>query len=625
MYYVREKTRASNHLVRESDVRHKRHIGNRWEYNGKRLGTNYTGGKRNSTVSFMFFNFPTDWGMGNLWMLFKKFGTVFDMYMVQKRLRNGERYGFVRFKLVTNVEELLKRLREIKFGEENLKVFVAYDRKNLGVRGDEVKRNVGNEMRKESGWKNNGWNGGTRDERNFAEVVNGEKRERDKKDCGWEGRNDGYRNQGEKIKNKEQKEDVRTVEANMDQHYWSTGTSTLHFLTGQLYEKKFKVDVIEEVGDVMELEMEEKGAMDKNKIEHKETHEKGDDNDMVISNSESRAESSDDGIDSEDERDEADDVVGNGIRPQVDGGQKMEEDEESRFSGMSRVCETHEEEITKKEEKSAVDVDKSPREDACWDKKNKAVEKRSAENLGSTREDVSYDNLKGVESQHDGVENNYQSGQQFDNGPGNGPSIEMGLFNGKNELNHCGPSDEITNELDDSIIEKTSLRGEKRGVHPTSSSSSGDDRINKKRKANGDDEDDVVSNTNGDMSNSKDVEFDEANKTNVINEGVHNGTQNGSKKGGKKGIKKVAREQRVGGLGTNGKGVSDVDKVYNDEGDGKKETFVFRSTGRADSDSKGCSINMEHVKEIGVIIGVSWAKAEDEKARGVESVVREDE
>ncbi|GJV02698.1 RNA-directed DNA polymerase, eukaryota [Tanacetum coccineum] len=53
--------------------------------------------------------------------------------------------------------------------------------------------------------------------------------------------------------------------------------------------------------------------------------------------------------------------------------------------------------------------------------------------------------------------------------------------------------------------------------------------------------------------------------------------------------------------------------------------FVFRSTGRADSDSKGCSINMEHVKEIGEIIGVSWAKAEDEKARGVESVVREDE
>ncbi|GKD02426.1 transposon TX1, partial [Tanacetum coccineum] len=420
-------------------------------------------------------------------------------------------------------------------------------------------------------------NGGTRDERNFAEVVNGEKRERDKKDCGWEGRNDGYRNQGEKIKNKEQKEDVRTVEVCDDEvnttffnkcligevksmcfltklssicgeqglsnvevkllgglevlmvfdtpetatnilnssehglrrwvhelrrwnkHYilpgrltwiniigvpvscWSesvfkkivavhgrvigssncklegnqsliVGKVQLHTINKglireslyvKLYEKKFKVDVIEEVGDVMELEMEEKGAMDKNKIEHKETHEKGDDNDMVISNSESRAESSDDGIDSEDERDEADDVVGNGIRPQVDGGQKMEEDEESRFSGMSRVCETHEEEITKKEEKSAVDVDKSPREDACWDKKNKAVEKRSAENLGSTREDVSYDNLKGVESQHDGVENNYQSGQQFDNGPGNGPSIEMGLFNGKNELNHCGPSDEV--------------------------------------------------------------------------------------------------------------------------------------------------------------------------------------
>ncbi|GKC15772.1 hypothetical protein Tco_1012554 [Tanacetum coccineum] len=103
-----------------------------------------------------------------------------------------------------------------------------------------------------------------------------------------------------------------------------------------MYEKKFKVNVIEEVRDVMEFEMEEKGVVDKNKTEHKETNENGDENDMVISDSESNVESSDDGIDSEDERDEAGDGVGNGIRPQVDGGRKTEEDEESRFSGMRR-------------------------------------------------------------------------------------------------------------------------------------------------------------------------------------------------------------------------------------------------------------------------------------------------
>ncbi|GKG22834.1 hypothetical protein Tco_0388137, partial [Tanacetum coccineum] len=94
---------------------------------------------------------------------------------------------------------------------------------------------------------------------------------------------------------------------------------------------------------------------------------------MVISDSESNVESSDDGIDSEDERDEAGDGVGNGIRPQVDGGRKTEEDEESRFSGMSRVCETHEEEITKKE-KLAVDVEKSPR--GCLVRWNGKMRKR---------------------------------------------------------------------------------------------------------------------------------------------------------------------------------------------------------------------------------------------------------
>ncbi|GJS29891.1 hypothetical protein Tco_0490511 [Tanacetum coccineum] len=34
--------------------------------------------------------------MGKLWMIFKKYGTVFDMFMVQRRLRNGKIYGFVR-------------------------------------------------------------------------------------------------------------------------------------------------------------------------------------------------------------------------------------------------------------------------------------------------------------------------------------------------------------------------------------------------------------------------------------------------------------------------------------------------------------------------------------------------
>nr|GEW98553.1 transposon TX1 [Tanacetum cinerariifolium] len=77
----------------------------------------------------MFHNFPNSWGMGNLWMLYKKYGTVFDMFMVQKRLRNIHKYGFVRFKNIEDVELLHQRLRRIQIGNGYLRVYVAYDRR----------------------------------------------------------------------------------------------------------------------------------------------------------------------------------------------------------------------------------------------------------------------------------------------------------------------------------------------------------------------------------------------------------------------------------------------------------------------------------------------------------------
>ncbi|GJS44498.1 hypothetical protein Tco_0569541 [Tanacetum coccineum] len=100
--YVREKKRfrefqsREQENTRDSENVSLRHIENRWQYNGKQLGTNYTGGKHNSSISLMFFNFPEEWGMGRLWMIFKRYGTVFDMFMYLKRLRNGQKYGFIR-------------------------------------------------------------------------------------------------------------------------------------------------------------------------------------------------------------------------------------------------------------------------------------------------------------------------------------------------------------------------------------------------------------------------------------------------------------------------------------------------------------------------------------------------
>ena len=60
---------------------------------------------------------------------------------------------------------------------------------------------------------------------------------------------------------------------------------------------------------------------------------------------------------------------------------------------------------------------------------------------------------------------------------------------------------------------------------------------------------------------------------------------------------------------------SEAFKVYHEEGNNDNEVFTFRSTGRNDVGNRSCSISMEYVKEIGELIGVSWAKAESRKKK----------
>ncbi|GJW16708.1 transposon TX1 [Tanacetum coccineum] len=168
---VRE--RGEDYQPRANESVRSRHIGNRGEYNGKRLGTNYTGRKRNSSVSFMFFNFPDGWTMVNLWMMFKKYGTIFDMFMVQKLLRNGQRYGFVRFKLVFDVDVVLKNLRNIRFGKEHLKVFIAFDMRNTDGRNKMGNRGLGSNSntRTSNIFNNEGVRSNIRDDRRCVDVV----------------------------------------------------------------------------------------------------------------------------------------------------------------------------------------------------------------------------------------------------------------------------------------------------------------------------------------------------------------------------------------------------------------------------------------------------------------------
>ncbi|PWA51450.1 hypothetical protein CTI12_AA427690 [Artemisia annua] len=139
----------------------------------------------------------------------------------------------------------------------------------------------------------------------------------------------------------------------------------------KVFGKNFKINIVEEVGDIMEVDWEEDG--NESKIEHmnRDTEKQDENNDMVISDSESNEDSSGGETDSNEDSsggdslksdleeggNEAEDETAFNLRPEDDGGRKMEEDEVSRISGMSRVWETTEEAISKKE-KATVDVDK---------------------------------------------------------------------------------------------------------------------------------------------------------------------------------------------------------------------------------------------------------------------------
>ncbi|PWA92790.1 glycosyltransferase family 92 [Artemisia annua] len=119
-----------------------------------------------------------EWGMGRLWMVFKKYGTVFDMFMVQIR--------FIR-----DVEGLLKQLQQIKIGEKWLRVYVAYDRKykdNSEPRDTFKRQETGSKHANNGEWYSGSGNGFRRDNRRFVDVVNG-------------GINRNGANNGEKVSN----------------------------------------------------------------------------------------------------------------------------------------------------------------------------------------------------------------------------------------------------------------------------------------------------------------------------------------------------------------------------------------------------------------------------------------
>jgi hypothetical protein len=77
------------------------------------------------TTSFFFTNYPADTQVVELWRLFAKFGRVGEVYIPKKLNKQGQRFGFVKFKEVTNVVELSKTLGDIWIGTYHLRINLA--------------------------------------------------------------------------------------------------------------------------------------------------------------------------------------------------------------------------------------------------------------------------------------------------------------------------------------------------------------------------------------------------------------------------------------------------------------------------------------------------------------------
>ncbi|XP_020202163.1 serine/arginine-rich splicing factor 2-like [Cajanus cajan] len=76
----------------------------------------------NKSTSFFFSNVAENQEISVLWKIFKKWGKVVDVFIPKKRDKQGQRFGFVRFSGVCDVEALERSLNSIVIGAWRLKV-----------------------------------------------------------------------------------------------------------------------------------------------------------------------------------------------------------------------------------------------------------------------------------------------------------------------------------------------------------------------------------------------------------------------------------------------------------------------------------------------------------------------
>jgi hypothetical protein len=88
-----------------------------------------------TTTSFYFTNFPGDVKVMELWGLFSKHGRVGEVYIPRKLDNKGHKFGFVKFKEVTNVRELEERLSNVWWGSFKLRINLSrFNRRARGAK-----------------------------------------------------------------------------------------------------------------------------------------------------------------------------------------------------------------------------------------------------------------------------------------------------------------------------------------------------------------------------------------------------------------------------------------------------------------------------------------------------------
>ncbi|GJU52791.1 transposon TX1 [Tanacetum coccineum] len=560
------------------------HVGSRGQYNGKQLGTNYAGGKCNFAISFMFFNFSEERGMGRLWMIFKKYGTV-------------------------DVEGLLGQLKKIKIGEEFVDVVNGGNNKDGDVK---YKEKV-----------SKGMDG----ERVFKEKISND---RDGQHVGKEGLPTDRAVKGPlrtikfeikllgglevmvMLKNEDMASNVLTNKDHGmrrwlynlkrgDSFHRTSGRITritilrvlvscwgeviikkvaaLHGTIMRLHNCRLEgtktpflrglegnqnTVFAREMRDITNLNIKE--GVKENPLEY---------NDMQVDDKDD----DEDGEPNSEDDGSSDDEEGGGLKVGYDGGNKpisdpdgrnAREDEGSRFSGETRVDETFKgdydsskntvnEEAQRLYGEHNIKTNEKKEGGKCNDENDINVESKKCEVLvdinSTVVKDINMPNKNGIGPFGNGIGLVGDSWVDKSNGPCNASDKSCGLednnasgpkisnnISGKKGVSKSQKRNNIADEVRNDELEQDSLwnRREKREVSPASSMGSGGDMLRKKRKAN------YEKMFKGDE---LEMNFNQG-KTNGLN--IEN-----KKKIGRRSVKKaiaMARKTRVDGLGENKKG-----------------------------------------------------------------------